>query len=87
MKRGYDLHYNDNITRDYEGADNIPAADIRYTCVLHTAGMFSTEMFAQQAVKTIKARDSSQPLFLMVSFQAPHNPFNRPPQRYYQHYE
>ena len=49
--------------------------------------MFSTEMFARQAVKTIKARDSSQPLFLMVSFQAPHNPFNRPPQRYYQHYE
>ena len=56
--------------------------------LLHVfAGLFSTEMFAQQAVKTIKARDSSQPLFLMVSFQAPHNPFNRPPQRYYQHYE
>ena len=52
-----------------------------------SAGLFSTEMFAQQAVKTIKARDSSRPLFLMVSFQAPHNPFNRPPQRYYQHYE
>ena len=52
-----------------------------------SAGLFSTEMFAQQAVKTIKGRDSSRPLFLMVSFQAPHNPFNRPPQRYYQHYE
>ena len=85
MKRGYDLHFNDNITREYEGTDNIPSC--RCICVLHTAGMFSTEMFARQAVKTIKARDSSQPLFLMVSFQAPHNPFNRPPQRYYQHYE
>ena len=59
-----------------------------YPEILHlSAGLFSTEMFAQQAVKTIKGRDSSRPLFLMVSFQAPHNPFNRPPQRYYQHYE
>ena len=33
LKRGYDLHYNDNITRDYEGADNIPRS--RYICVLH----------------------------------------------------
>ena len=54
---------------------------------MSSAGLFSTEMFAQQAVKTIKGRDSSRPLFLMVSFQAPHNPFNRPPQRYYQHYK
>ena len=50
-------------------------------------GMFSTEMYSQQAIKTLREHDKDAPLFMMVSFQAPHNPFVKPPQKYFSHYE
>ena len=50
-------------------------------------GMFSTEMYSQEAIKKIRAHDKNSPLFMMVSFQAPHNPFQKPPQKYFSFYE
>ena len=44
-------------------------------------------MYARQAVETIQQHNSSNPLFLMVSFQAPHNPFSSPPARYRRPYQ
>jgi len=49
-------------------------------------GVFSTEMYADRADEIISSHNSSKPLFLMVAFQAPHNPFNRPPERNLQPY-
>ena len=80
-------------------------------------GVFSPEMYAEEAETVIASHNSSSPLFLMVAFQvsplspglqshhilnqpsnyptpnlpstnpqAPHNPFNEPPQRYSQPY-
>ena len=48
--------------------------------------MFSTDMYTKQAIKTINEHDSTEPLFLMVSYQAPHNPFSMPPEEYTRHY-
>ena len=50
-------------------------------------GLFSTEMYSQEASKTIRDHDKNSPLFMMVSFQAPHNPFQKPPQKYFSFYE
>ena len=43
-------------------------------------------MYSQQAIKTLQNHDKSEPLFMMVSFQAPHNPYNKPPEKYFKHY-
>jgi arylsulfatase A-like enzyme len=40
-------------------------------------------MYAEEAGRVIAQHDPSQPLFLMVAFQAPHNPFSQPPDRYF----
>ena len=50
-------------------------------------GMFSTEMYSREAIQKIRDHDQNSPLFMMVSFQAPHNPFQKPPQKYFSHYE
>ena len=50
-------------------------------------GMFSTDMYTKRAVETIEEHDNTVPLFLMVSFQAPHNPFSTPPSQYTKPYE
>jgi len=68
LLKGYDLHYNDDISYDY-------------------SGMFSSDMYSAQAVRTIAQHNSSTPLFLMVSYQAPHNPFSSPPTQYSQPYQ
>jgi len=67
LLKGYDLHYNDDISYEYEG-------------------VFSTDMYTAQASKTIAEHDPTTPLFLMVSYQAPHNPFSTPPNNYTRHY-
>ena len=55
-------------------------------CLLDNVGMFSTDMYTKQAVKTIKEHNSSIPLFMMVSYQSPHNPISTPPAQYMKYY-
>ena len=68
LKRGYDLHFNDDISFKHKG-------------------LFSTEMYSKEAEQIITSRDKSSPLFLMVSFQAPHSPFSKPPTEFSKYYE
>ena len=49
-------------------------------------GLFSTEMYSIEAEQIISSHDKSVPLFLMVSFQAPHSPHNKPPSQFSKHY-
>ena len=55
-------------------------------CLLDNVGIFSTDMYTEQAVKTIKEHNASIPLFMMVSYQSPHNPISTPPEQYMKHY-
>ena len=43
-------------------------------------------MYSKQAIKTLQNHDKSEPLFMMVSFQAPLNPYNMPPEKYFKYY-
>lgn len=45
------------------------------------AGGFSSEVFANDAIKFIESADSRDPFFLYVAFMAPHDPRN-PPEKY-----
>lgn len=45
-------------------------------------GTYSTNMFAEEAVRRIMLQDPSSPLFLVVSFQAVHGPQHMPPFQY-----
>jgi len=40
---------------------------------------FDNTLFGQEAVKQIKAHDTSKPLFMYLAFTAPHTPFQAPP--------
>ena len=51
------------------------------------SGMFSTEMYAERSKLIIKEHNKTEPLFLMVSFQSPHNPFDTPPARFTSQYK
>lgn len=39
---------------------------------------YATDLVAAEAVRRIEERDPTRPLFLLVSFQAPHHPFQAP---------
>ena len=43
-------------------------------------------MYSQRSKSIIEKHDKSRPLFLMVSFQSPHNPFNAPPSQFSSQY-
>ena len=43
-------------------------------------------MYSERSKSIIENHDKSKPLFLMVSFQAPHNPFNTPPSQFSSQY-
>jgi len=49
------------------------------------AGGFSSEVFADEAVKFIQTAGDDQPFFLYVAFMAPHDPRN-PPEKYREMY-
>ena len=48
--------------------------------------MFSTEMYSKRSKSIIENHDKTKPLFLMVSFQSPHNPYNTPPSQFTSQY-
>ena len=43
-------------------------------------------MYSKRSQWIIENHDKSKPLFLMVSFQSPHNPFNIPPAQFTSQY-
>ena len=43
-------------------------------------------MYSERSKSIIENHDQTKPLFLMVSFQAPHNPFNTPPPQFSSQY-
>ena len=43
-------------------------------------------MYSKRSQRIIENHDKSKPLFLMVSFQSPHNPFNTPPSQFTSQY-
>ena len=45
-----------------------------------TAGVHSTDLFSQSAVKFIENYDSEEPFFMYVAYLAPHDPRTMPPQ-------
>ena len=49
--------------------------------------MFSPDMYSKRSVKTIENHDSLNPLFLMVSYQSPHNPIMKAPDEYRDQYK
>jgi arylsulfatase A-like enzyme len=50
------------------------------------AGGFSSEVFANDAIKFIEGADEKDPFFLYVAFMAPHDPRN-PPEKYREIYD
>ena len=45
-------------------------------------GEFSTDLYTRKAVNIIANHDPDQPLFMLLSFQAPHAPLQDPPDKY-----
>jgi arylsulfatase A-like enzyme len=62
----------DFAVQDYQGGKLSPK---------RPAGGFSSEVFANDAVKFIETADGKDPFFLYVAFMAPHDPRN-PPEKY-----
>lgn len=80
-QRGFDSHYGamigelDYFTHEEHGVldwyrDNQPVREKGYT----------TRLFGDEAVKLIERHDPSVPLYLYLAFNAPHTPYQAPPE-------
>ena len=49
-------------------------------------GEFLTDVLTTKAVEVISGHDAETPLFLYLTYQAPHAPITTPPQKYLQQY-
>ncbi|MFT3784936.1 MAG: arylsulfatase [Tepidisphaeraceae bacterium] len=45
---------------------------------------YSTDLIGDEAIRLIRERDKTRPLFMYVAFQAPHSPYQDPPEKYRQ---
>ena len=82
-KVGYDLHEDDQVSREGEG-EFMP--DLISRCERETLVRLSSNTHFRKSVELIEKQNSSQPFFLYVSYQSAHSPISRPPQRYLDKY-
>ncbi len=79
LQRGFDSFYG-NLTGavDYFTHKRFGAFDWQRNGETVRDKGYLTELTGEEAVRVVKTRDSNKPLFLVVSFQAPHDPADAP---------
>ena len=64
-----------DLRDNYHDKDGNLVDDVKFDL----AGKYSTYLFTDRAVESIENRDKSKPLFLYLSYTAPHSPNDAPP--------
>lgn len=78
-RRGFDHHYGHYLgTTDYFNHTRLGGLDWHRDEKPVREEGYTTELLANEAVRTIASHDGAKPLFLMVAFNAPHIPLQAP---------
>ncbi|XP_076457707.1 arylsulfatase I-like [Babylonia areolata] len=79
MYTGRADHYTHDFRNGYDLHDDVGQGPTRnFTADFSVNGSYSTEIFTDRAVDIIQKHDESKPLFLLLSYQAMHVPFQVP---------